>query len=132
MMIVLDASAAAEIILHGKSASTLKQEVEDADWILAPYLFISEITNTFWKYYNFGSLAIEQCQSSIDDAINLIDEYIDEKELYREAFNMACLTRMPVYDMFYLVIARRNNAFLLTKDQPLQKCARKHSIKVID
>jgi predicted nucleic acid-binding protein len=36
----------------------------------------------------------------------------------------------PVYDVFYLVIARRNNAYLLTKDKKMQSIARALKIKV--
>jgi predicted nucleic acid-binding protein len=131
MIIVIDSSAAVEIILQRKGIKLFKNELEKADWVITPYLYISEITNTFWKYFQFGSLQLDQCEKAIDYALDLPDDFIDEKTLYREAFAMACLTKKPAYDMFFLILARRNNAFLMTKDKSLQQCAKKHSIAVI-
>lgn len=51
MIIVLDTSAAVEIVLQRQRAIFLGKNVVQADWIIAPTLFISEVTNVFWKYY---------------------------------------------------------------------------------
>jgi predicted nucleic acid-binding protein len=131
MIIVIDSSAAAEIILQGKRAELFQNELEKADWVITPHLYISEITNTFWKYFQFDTLQLDQCEKAIEFALDLPDEFINEKTLYREAFAMACLTKKPPYDMFYLILARRNNAILMTKDKSLQQCAEKHSIQII-
>ena len=48
MIIVLDTSAAVEIVLKRERAISLGKNVVQADWIIAPTLFISEITNVFW------------------------------------------------------------------------------------
>ena len=52
MIIVLDTSAAVEIVLQREHAIYLGRKVAEADWIIAPSLFIPEITNVFWKYYS--------------------------------------------------------------------------------
>lgn len=131
MIIILDSSAGAEIVLQRKHAAALSRHIVDADWIIAPTLYIPEITNVFWKYYRFSDMPIEQCEKAIEQAVALPDEYFDEKTFYKEAFALACLAERPVYDMYFLVLARRNNGFLLTLDKPLQKTAKKNSIRIL-
>lgn len=102
----------------------------EADWVIAPDIFISESTNVFWKYYQFDELPMEICETTLERTIGLIDSFIDAKLLYKEAFSLACLLNHPVYDMLFLVLARRHNGCLLTMDKHLRKSALKHSIKV--
>ena len=56
MIIVLDTSAAVEIVLQREHAIYLGRKVAEADWIIAPSLFIPEVTNVFWKYYLFNDM----------------------------------------------------------------------------
>ena len=44
MIAVLDASAAIEIVLKCNSAENLSQYIVDAGWLIAPSLFIAEVT----------------------------------------------------------------------------------------
>ena len=128
MIVVLDASAAVEIVLQRKSAQKLGKIVQEADWVIAPTLFIAEITNVFWKYQKFAGYPFAACETNIEQTIALPDDYISEIDLYREAFNMGCLLDFPVYDMLYLVLARRNTAILLTMDKKLLLAAQKSGV----
>ena len=128
MIIILDASAAVEIILQKQKGIALHRYIKDADWILAPRLFIAEVTNVFWKYYQFGDMSLEQCEKAVEYAIALPDEYCNDLTLYRESFSLGCLVEKPVYDMFYLVLARRNNGYLITLDKKLMNIAKDNSI----
>ena len=123
MIVVLDASAAAEIVLRRTAATELSDFVAAADWVIAPTLFVSEIVNVFWKYHSIANYPYEACDKHIEHAIALPDDYIDEIDIYREAFNMGCKLNHPIYDMMYLVLARRNNALLLTMDKKLTSAA---------
>jgi predicted nucleic acid-binding protein len=130
MIVVLDASAALEIVLTGKRAALLAEQVEGAAWVIAPQLFLAEVSNAFWKYHHFHHLPLSRCEEALDDAVSLIDDFIDGKDLYREAFAQACLAERRVYDMFYLVLARRNNALLVTTDKGLTALASKYAVRV--
>jgi predicted nucleic acid-binding protein len=55
---------------------------------------------------------------------------LNEIDLYREAFNMACKLNHPVYDMLYLILARRNSAVLLTMDKKVKGAALKSGVEV--
>jgi predicted nucleic acid-binding protein len=130
MIVVLDASAAVEIVLQRDGAEQLGDVLRQADWVIAPTLFISEVTNVFWKYQNILDYPYASCEKSIEQAIALPDDYLNEIDLYREAFNMACKLNRPVYDMLYLILARRNSAVLLTMDKKLKGAALKSGVEV--
>lgn len=129
MIVVLDASAAVEIILQREFSQPLTSVLKEADWVISPALFVSEISNVFWKYQKFANYSFDDCEKSIEQAITLPDDYINDIELYREAFNLGCMLNYPVYDMLYLILARRNNAKLLTMDKKLIAAAQKCNIK---
>lgn len=131
MIVVLDTSAAVEVVLRKKGASVLAQHIANADMVIAPDLFISEITNVFWKYYQFAGLPMEQCEAALGNAMSLPDDFVSSTDLYEEAYAMACLTKSTAYDMFFLILARRCNAFLMTIDLELKRHAKKHSVRVI-
>jgi predicted nucleic acid-binding protein len=131
VIIVLDTSAGAEIVLKRGHALALGEHIAEAEWVVAPTLYIPEITNEFWKYFRFSNMPVEECEKAIELAVALPDDYVHEETLYKEAFALACTTGRPVYDVYYLVLARRNNAYLLTMDASLQKSAKENSIRVL-
>ena len=130
MIAVLDASAAMEIVFQRDLAGKLSKVVVDADWVIAPTLFISEVTNTIWKYQKFADFPYRSCEKVLAWAQALPDDFINEMDLYREAFKLSCTLNHPVYDMLYLVVARRNNGILLTLDKKLMKAAIKCSVDI--
>lgn len=129
MMVVMDPSAAVEISLYRHYAEDFINFIEDALWVGAPDLFISESTNIFWKYHQFEGLPIELCEKSLERTIQLIDEFYPTKTLYREALSASFQTEHPVYDSMYLILARRNNATLLTRDKKMNQLAAKLAVK---
>lgn len=131
MIVVLDPSAAAEIVLNRRHAKELAESLKEADWVISPQLYAAEITNIFWKYYQFQDLPKDICEKGIEKSLELVEELFNEEELCREAFAMACLMKHSVYDMLYLVLARRHDALLMTLDEKLERAAKKQSIKTV-
>jgi predicted nucleic acid-binding protein len=132
MNIILDSSAAIELALNREKSKQIEDLILEAEWVMAPDLFISEVTNVLWKYHNFGQVPIVLCEAALENAIQFIDNFSETKDLYKEAFAMSCLTKHSAYDAMYLILARRNNAFLLTMDKKLKATAQQQSIKVAD
>jgi len=130
MIVVVDASAAIEIVLQRNSAEKLSKLVIEADWVIAPTLFISEVANTVWKYQKLADIPYRFCEKALEQAIALPDDFINEHDLYREAFKLSCSLNQSVYDMLYLVTARRNNGILLTLDKKLIQAAIKCSVDI--
>ena len=130
MRVVLDASAAIEVALGRKQAAKLAETLEDADVVLAPDLFVPEVVNTIWKYYQFENLSLDSCDRALESALGLVDALVSSKEVCSEAFLLARTARRPAYDMFYLALARREDAALLTTDRGLRKEADRHGVRV--
>jgi len=131
MIVVLDTSAAIEIILNKKDSKKFKNIIIEADAVIAPELYISEITNVAWKYNKIANFGHKECFSIAEDGISLIDQFIDTTILWKEALREAMNNDQTVYDCLYLICARRNDGILLTKDQKLKKLCRKLKIDTL-
>jgi len=128
--VILDASAAIEVVLGRGQAERLAGILEEADVVLAPELFVPEVVNTIWKYHHFERLSLDACDRAIEAALGLVDGLVSSKEVYGEAFLLARTARRPAYDMFYLALARREDAVLLTTDTALRKEAEHQGVRV--
>jgi predicted nucleic acid-binding protein len=127
----LDASAAIEVALNRTRSRQLAGILEQADEVLAPDLITAEVVNAIWKYHHFEHLSLTICDRALEFAFGLIDVLVPTKELYREAFLLARTTGRPAYDMFYLALARREDAGFLTLDNALKKEAERQGVRVL-
>lgn len=128
MTIVLDVSAAMQILLKKEKKEYFLNIYEKASWVIAPDLFIPEITNTLWKYNKAGILSAEDCQECVEDGIALIDDYFQTKDLWKEVLGESIKYKHSSYDLFYAILARRNNGRLLTNDTELEATCKKMNI----
>lgn len=131
MIVVCDASAALEIALDRNDAERYKDVLKKADIVLVPDIYPSEISNALWKYVTIAGQEIEKCEKALDFCLGLYDDIIETRNLCREAFSESIRHKHPVYDIFYLVIARRNNAALVSKDKKLLKISKTMGIETI-
>ena len=129
MRVVLDASAAIEVALRRKQAARFASILEEADVVLAPDLFVPEVVNTIWKYHLFEHLSLSVCDRALEAALGLVDAFVSSKEVSSEAFLLARTARRPAYDMFYLALARREDAAFLTTDRALRNEAERQGIR---
>ena len=129
MIAVLDVSAAIQIILKKDRYDFFKDYYEKSSWIIAPDLYISEITNTLWKYKKASVFTHEECQVFVQDGVDLIDDFIESKELWKEVLGESIKNDHPAYDLFYAVLARRNDGILLSNDKDLIKVCKKIKIE---
>lgn len=132
MIVVLDASSAIEIALNREKANKYREILRESDLVLAPDTFPSEITNVFWKYASFSDMATDQCEKGIDYCIDLIDDYIETKSMCREVFSESLKNEHAAYDIFYLIIARRYNGLILSRDKKMNKIAQELKIKTMN
>ena len=132
MIIVIDASAAIEMALNLENAELFKSTINRADIVIAPDIYPSEICNVFWKYNTYNTLDSKKCEKGIDYCIDLIDDYIMTKLLCREVFGESIKNKHPVYDLFYLVLARRYNASLITRDNKMKRIALDMKLSIIE
>ncbi len=124
MTLVLDASAAVQIILRKEKYGLYAERFEAASWVIAPDLFVAELANVLWKYHRAGFLDHAECQERVTDGVELVDDFFGSMELWKEAPAESIRHDHSAYDMFYAVLARRNDATLLSNDARLREtCA---------
>lgn len=131
MRVVLDTSAAMEIVLRTEAGEQVSRALEAAEWIEAPELFIAEAANVCWKCHRRGDLGMENCESALAQAIALPNAFVPAMELYQEAFALSIAANRAVNDMFLLALARRRGATLFSTDKGLLAFAAKHVVKTL-
>jgi predicted nucleic acid-binding protein len=131
MIAILDVSATIEIILHKDKKEKFEKVYQSSQWVIAPDLYVSEITNVLWKYHKTNVLSREDCIQFVEDGINLIDDFMDAKELWKEALGESIKNSHSVYDMLYAILTRRNDAILITNDNLLSKICKKMTIRYL-
>jgi predicted nucleic acid-binding protein len=125
--LTLDVSAALPL-LDGRAQPQLKEAIGRADAVYAPGLYLVESANALWKYVKAGHLAAEAAAKLHGQARELIDFFIADEALFPEALDAACRKGHPVYDLLYLLTARRTASALLTVDKRLAALAKKMDI----
>lgn len=130
MTIVIDASVAVKWILPeaGSPAAAALRE-QDTD-LTAPSLVAAEIGNAIWKAVQQGALDRSDGLAGIETALIWFQSVIPIEELRVRALALAIELRHPIYDCFYLALAERENAPLVTADEAMIAAARKAKIKV--
>ncbi len=121
MILILDTSAALDILLGKGECQKYKDQVEQAETVIAPELYISEISNIAWKYSKIARFAHEEILALAEDGINLVDYFVPVEHIWKESLREAVNNDHPVYDCLYVVCARRNDGILLTRDRKLKR-----------
>ena len=121
--IVLDASAALNVVMRTTQAVPIMDTLIGADAVLAPRLFGSEAANALWKYVKAGDISRDIAVSRLAEAMALVDSLESDEEIVTEALDAAIIQQHPVYDLLYVVLARRYSAKLVTMDRRLSHLA---------
>ena len=130
MISILDVSGAIQIILEKEKAEKFDRAINESDWVIAPDLYVSEISNVLWKYHKAKIISHDNCIQYVEDGIRMIDDYIEAKDLWKEALGEGIRNDHSIYDMYYVVLARRNDARLITNDGALAKLCKKIGVTV--
>ena len=120
-MIVLDCSAAVEMARDTQRGEAFFALVLEGERIIASELFKAEVRNAFWKYMRAHVFTPEEARAHIAKACALVDEFVPLEENAAEAFDEAVRQNHSVYDLFYVTLARRHSATLMTADRKLQE-----------
>lgn len=124
-MIVIDANAAIAMALGTVYGEGLKQLRLEDERIAAPSLLCAEVSHAMMKYVRGGYLTAAEALDCGRDAISLVDDMRDDEDLWAEVLTESVRLEHSSYDLFYLVLARREGATLFTVDRKLQDlCAR--------
>ena len=124
---VLDASAAVRAVID--PAAGFRELLESADLVIAPELIVAEVCSAFWKYARARVLTRAAAEKSAELALNLVDRMQTMRELIPDVFALSSRVDSSVYDLFYLALALRTGARLLTADEALRQAAQKAGIE---
>jgi predicted nucleic acid-binding protein len=129
MTLVVDASVAAKWVLPEDSAERASRLRERDDDLIAPSLIVSEIGNAIWKRVAWGEIGHRDGAAALDAAVNILTRLIPLEELAQDAFAIAVQLKHPIYDCFYLALAAREGAQLVTADKRLLALVKRTKFK---
>ena len=119
MTFVVDASVALKwFIAEANTPRALALLSADVRTI-APALIIAELCNAAWRLWRRGEMARAQVSVVAARAPSLFTALISEIDLARRASEISLDLEHPAYDCFYLALAERENATLVTADRRL-------------
>ena len=132
MNVVLDVSAAFALITEAPGHTRWRPHFESAEQVIAPDLFVAEATNTAWKYHHNQGISPKDSRQMAHLAIRLVDVFVSSKALWEQALEWSCRNRHPLHDALYLVLAKQEEAMLLTLDKRLVEWAKEVGVSVIE
>ena len=119
MTLVIDASVALKWFLQEADSDRAADVLNQADLLIAPELILAEVCDAGWKAVRAGTARPEQLEIAAARLPAALDELVPLMELAAEAVRAAMEFDHPVYDCFYLVLAGRRDARLVTADRRL-------------
>ncbi len=122
-MLVVDASVAVKWFVKQDSWEAARALGGPSVELIAPELVLAEIASAFWKYVRVNQLAAETAGAMLAQAPSAFARIVSLQELLPAAFQLSLSIQHPVYDCFYLALARRESAPLVTADKRLAAAA---------
>lgn len=117
-MIVLDASAALEVLLRAPGAALLEERLfERGQTLHAPHLIDVEIAQVLRRYALTGQMSASRCQLALDDWSGFRVERCAHEILLARVW--ALRENLTAYDAAYVALAEGLDAPLLTRDARL-------------
>lgn len=127
-MIVLDCNAVLAIALNTPAGAALEELILNDEEVVAPTLLFEEVAHALAKYRRAGELTRSQAHTVGTNALSLIDRFIEPQGYWEEACQESVHLGHSSYGLFYLLIARRTGATLVTLDRKLQSLCRNQGI----
>jgi predicted nucleic acid-binding protein len=114
-LIVLDASAAVEVLLQTAAGAPMTERLLDpAESLHAPHLLDVEVAQTLRRFVRRGEVAPERARQALDDLASLPLERYSHEILMSRVW--ALRENLTAYDAVYVALAEVLEATLLTRD----------------
>jgi len=130
MTLVVDASVAVKWVASELGSVAAADVRRHDDYLIAPSLIIAEIGNALWKKALRREMNRSEAVSAFRLAVFHFAEFVPFEDFREAALELAIELRHPIYDCFYLALAERENAPLITADEAMLAAARKAKVKV--
>jgi predicted nucleic acid-binding protein len=117
--VVIDANVAAALLLELSYSPRARDAIRSAERIIAPDIVVHEFTNVLWKLATGGRMTDGFARRALVSLDGLISDFVAGRPLAHDALRIAIEFTHPVYDCFYLALARERDATLMTADRRL-------------
>ena len=117
-MIVLDASAAVELVWHSPAGARIAVRINEERSVHAPHLLDLEVTSALRRQCALGSLTPERANEALFDYAELRIERHSHLAHLGRIWELR--HRFTAYDAVYLALAEALDAVLLTRDAALR------------
>jgi predicted nucleic acid-binding protein len=125
-VIVLDASAALELVLVSANGEVVTRRIADAEESLhAPHLLLVEATQALRRLVRTGTISEVRASEALDDLANLDSEYYEHEPLLGRIWQLR--DNLTAYDASYVALAEALDAPLLTFDEKLANAPGNHA-----
>ncbi|MBY0335998.1 MAG: type II toxin-antitoxin system VapC family toxin [Acetobacteraceae bacterium] len=121
MTSVIDASVAVKWFLNENGSAEAAALLERRSPLLAPELILAETANVLWKTKRRGALLPSDKWAAFDGMPLYFARLVSLRELHSDAIALALAHDHPAYDCFYVALARREAAPLVTADAGLAR-----------
>lgn len=128
MTVVLDASAAIELIRKKEKAELIETYLLHSDIIVSSDLYKAECANALWKMARANMVEHNDLIILLNKCNKLVYSFINIGENCAESLFEAEKLNHPIYDMLYFTLARRMGAIMLTMDKRLTKLCEENGI----
>ena len=119
MTIVVDAGVALKWLLPEPDSVEAERVASGDHLLIAPTLVIAESCNAVWKRLRRGEVAADHAQLVVARLPRFFDALVADAALAPMAMKIARALDHPVYDCFYLALAEKEAAALVTADRRL-------------
>lgn len=120
---VIDTSALIKFVLpedHSDTARNLiEQHISSVLELSAPEYILVEAANVLWKRVSRNDLLLGEAAQALHELRRVDLVLIPESQLLDDALLLAAEINITVYDALFCVLARRQQAPLITADLPL-------------
>ena len=123
MSLIVDASVAVKWVSDERDSLTARAlYLEETDWI-APSLVLAEVGNALWNKCRRGLVR----EGQVHDAMLMLPMFLagifEVEEFAPRAAQLALRLDHPIYDCFYLALAEREAAPIVSADRKLLAAA---------
>lgn len=116
-MIVVDANVAIKWIVEQPHYEHAREIVAKGTFLMAPGMFVSEVTSTLWSYTRNRTITVDQAQNGLALILGQISLFEQDASLAEEALTKGSELNYAPYDCFYLVLAVRRAVPFVTADK---------------
>ena len=119
MPLIVDASVACKWYLLEEGRLPAMALLTRGESLLAPDLIFAEVGNVLWKHCQQNQLTQAQLEQIANHLSGAIEHAVSCRELFIDAVELAARLKHPIYDCYYLALARRESLPFITADRRL-------------